>query len=1017
VEPNEVYARGGARVLVRGSNLAPDTQVRLGFPALDGTANLLRNVVVAEDGLSLTGEVPPLPEGELFGPRDVIAEDARGQSVLAGALSYIPNPLETDPQVIALRALERACAEPPSITFRNGFPIAMNISVQVTGQDGVERARSFVRHYKDLLRQTNPDANLAVRRFSPAPLEHVALQQRYQGVPVYGGQVVVSLLGGEALAFTGSLLPDAPLAAAGFDVTPALTAEQAEEVARAALNLPAAPAARLTHLQIFDEGVLRTAPSQPHLVWRVTLQQAHEELFIDAHTGEVVFRLSHEQEGAGVLDGFDFDLQDAEDEANANDDWCFNLSNDTDVADENWFNGDYNGDPDAVMANIHARNAWAFFARDFGWRSYDNDYGQLEVFIHATVANASWSDFCELAQFRTGWVDFEVMVHEMAHGVVNETSELIYKFESGALNEHYVDMMAVVADREAGDLNWFLGENRTGMGGFVRDLQNPVVFKKSVYQNKGKDDDNGGVHSNSGIGNLAGVLMAIGGRTNSVLVSRGMGLTKMRDLKWEAMRHLPDNAGYDAARAFELGTAIAWARTGAHGFNNDDVCTVRNAWAAVEVGQPDFNCDGIEERLLDTDGDYWPNPFDNCPTKANPGQEDADGDRKGDVCDNCRNHFNPGQEDLDGDGLGDACDPDIDGDGCLNAVDQHPNSAVARSGSYFSATCNPRSGDVYASESGHHDLDGVRDCQDLDDDNDGTPDDLDPCPLVFGTNPDSCRELRDCPVIPNDWWVTCLFGGCNEFQARFQDRINPDPTRTVIFDQVRVVNQTLYLASAGNTVQQTARALAPQLAAGRLAAAGHGLWRVELWTRPTGDQPSRLFAVVGDYDPSAIQLEQTTQGTMLAFTPARDGAPAALGATWHIGGNPATASLDADQDGMADGWETLHGLDPSNSDDALIDSDGDGATNLAEFESGTDPANATSVLRILRAERLADEIRIEFVATPGRRFQLERSLSLITPDWIPVGPELRGQGGVASLTDAMAGADGPAFYRLRSVAE
>lgn len=46
---------------------------------------------------------------------------------------------------------------------------------------------------------------------------------------------------------------------------------------------------------------------------------------------------------------------------------------------------------------------------------------------------------------------------------------------------------------------------------------------------------------------------------------------------------------------------------------------------------------------------------------------------------------------------------------------------------------------------------------------------------------------------------------------------------------------------------------------------------------------------------------------------------------------------DADGDGMPNGWEILHALDPHDASDACMDSDGDGMSNLEEFVLGRNP--------------------------------------------------------------------------------
>jgi hypothetical protein len=65
---------------------------------------------------------------------------------------------------------------------------------------------------------------------------------------------------------------------------------------------------------------------------------------------------------------------------------------------------------------------------------------------------------------------------------------------------------------------------------------------------------------------------------------------------------------------------------------------------------------------------------------------------------------------------------------------------------------------------------------------------------------------------------------------------------------------------------------------------------------------------------------------------------ASLGLENAVGNVPSgTAPADVDRDGMADAWETEHGLDPSNDADRNADRNRDGWTNLEEYMNSLAP--------------------------------------------------------------------------------
>jgi bacillolysin len=103
------------------------------------------------------------------------------------------------------------------------------------------------------------------------------------------------------------------------------------------------------------------------------------------------------------------------------------------------------------------------------------------------------------------------------HGVTTSSANLIYSKESGAINEAMSDIFGIqvkrIVEGGSGPSLWHLGDKILASGKGIRDMSDPesrghYSFYPTRYTGK---DDNGGVHWNSGIANLAFFLFVNGG--------------------------------------------------------------------------------------------------------------------------------------------------------------------------------------------------------------------------------------------------------------------------------------------------------------------------------------------------------------------------------------------------------------------------------------------------------------------------------------------------------------------------
>jgi bacillolysin len=185
--------------------------------------------------------------------------------------------------------------------------------------------------------------------------------------------------------------------------------------------------------------------------------------------------------------------------------------------------------PIGVSAHYNSGQAYDYYKNTFNRNSINGKGGTVISMVNvaedngAGMDNAYWNG--EAMFYGNGGQYFtplakalDVAGHEISHGVVQNTANLEYQGEAGAMNESFADIFGAMIDRD----DWQMGEDvvvrRYYPTGALRDLSNPhnggARLGDNGWQPANMNEkyngtqDNGGVHINSGITNYAFYLFA-----------------------------------------------------------------------------------------------------------------------------------------------------------------------------------------------------------------------------------------------------------------------------------------------------------------------------------------------------------------------------------------------------------------------------------------------------------------------------------------------------------------------------
>ncbi len=259
-----------------------------------------------------------------------------------------------------------------------------------------------------------------------------------------------------------------------------------------------------------------------------------------------------------------------------------------------------NDDDAARDAHWGAEGTYDFYLNEMNRNGLDGNGMLMVSYVHygTNYDNAFWNgtemtygDGSQQAGGFNPLTAIDVCAHEFTHGVTENSSNLDYSYESGALNESFSDIFGAAIEHYVKPLtaNFLIGDEITvTVGTALRSMSNPNLYGDpdcytgtNWYTGTG---DNGGVHTNSGVQNYWYYLMSQGGSGTNDLGDAfsvtGMGYMDAARIAYRNnCFYLVSTSQYADSRTYAIQSA-----QDLFGACTPEVIATTNAWYACGVG-------------------------------------------------------------------------------------------------------------------------------------------------------------------------------------------------------------------------------------------------------------------------------------------------------------------------------------------------------------------------------------------------------------------------------------------------